>query len=189
MTNLLYKYSKRKSGWRVKFLLGKDGKNPIKGKLMIVNGYGAEYLIQVEKGTPKGKVDHFLEDLTTKFLKDVEERDLLFVSRESLMFMVFAKVIRSQSQQFVSYLTHDKKHDLQMFNNHVDKMVRSLESNYSSMLGKDQIEQFSEDMEDLVFDTFLKFKECTDTGKIDEFRNYMKSFNTETPVLKMKVEE
>ena len=116
MTNLLYKYSQRKRGWRVRFLLGPDGKKPIQGKLMIVNGHGAEYLIQVEDGTPEDKVDHYLEDLTTKFLKDVEERDLLFVSRESLMFMVFAQVIRSQSQQFVGYLTHEKKKQIKIFN-------------------------------------------------------------------------
>ncbi len=185
MTNLLYKYSKRTRGWRVKFLMGKDDK-PIEGKVMIINGMGAEYLIEVEKDTPEDMVGHHLEDLVTKFLKDVEEKDIMYVSRETLMFMVFAQVIRAQSQCFVSYLTKDKKHDLQMFNNHVDKMVRSLESNYTELIGGDQIEKFSEVMGDVVFDVFLKFKEMAEVGKLDEFRNYVTAFNTEPSVVKMK---
>ncbi|MHA2009946.1 MAG: hypothetical protein ACW980_21745 [Promethearchaeota archaeon] len=188
MTNLLYKYSKRKHGWRVRFLLGEDGKNPITNKLMIINGMGAEYLIEVPEGTPEDKVGHYLEDLTTKFLKDVEERDMLHIARESLMFAVFAKAIRSQSQQFVGLLTKDKKHDLQMFNNHVDKMTRSLEVNFGNLIGKEQTDKFLEDMEDVVFNVFLKFKDVIDTGRLEEFEKYVQTFDKETKVSEMKVE-
>lgn len=189
MTNLLYKYSRRKHGWRVRFLMTEDGKNPIKDRVMVINGYGAEYMVEVQPGTPEDKIPHHLEDLTTKLLKDLEERDLLHVSRESLMFAVFAKVIRSQSQQFVGLLVQEKKRDLQMFNNHVDKMVRSLEGNYKTLLGEEQVEQFLGDLEDVVFDVFLKFKEVIDTGRLEDFQNYVKAFDEESKVAQMEVVE
>ena len=175
MTNLLHKYSKRKTGWRVKFLFDDSGK-PINDKVMVINGLGNEYLIATEDGTPDDKVGHFLEDLVTKFLKDVEEKDLIFVSKETLMFMVFAKVIRTQSQLFIGYLTKDKKHDLQLFNNHVDKMVKSLESNYMNMLGKEQVELFSKEMEGVVIDLFSVFKDSLDNGSILGLMNHVKEY-------------
>lgn len=189
MTNLLYKYSQRKHGWRVAFLLGEDGKKPIRGKLMVINDRGAEFLIEVPKGTSKQKKDQVLEEMTAKFIIDNEESDMMFMTRESLMFAVFARVIRTQSAHFVGYLRQEKKQDLQIFNDRVDMMLRTLEINYKDMLGKEQTELFLTEMEELVMEVFSIFKGAVDTGKLEEIRNHIKSFNTEKVVTKMEVEK
>lgn len=186
MTNLLHKYAKRKHGWRVKFLFDDDD-NLIPDKVMVINGIGGEYLIGVEEGTPEDLVPHHLEDLVTKFLRDVEEKDMIYVAKESLMFTVIAKALRTQSQLFAPLLVRDKKHNLQMFNNHADKMVKSLRENFHTLIGEEQTEKFIEDMEQVVFNVFMKFKEVGENGRLADFQTYVMAFDSETKVAQMGV--
>lgn len=189
MTNLLRTYSKRKSGWRVKFLMEKGTTNVLQDRVMIINGMGAEYLIEAGTDNPD-KIGHYLEDRATKAIKQLEEKDLIFTSQEALLFAVFARAIRSQSQCFVNMLVREKKHDLQMFNNHVDKMVRSLEINYEKLLGKEQAQLFLDEQEDVVYDMFSGYKTAILNGELRQFVDYIKAFNNPAAMgkeIKMKV--
>jgi hypothetical protein len=188
MTNLLHKYSNRKHGWRVKFLFDKK-EQLIEDKVMVINGIGGEYMIGVEEGTPEDLIPHHLEDMVTKFLKDVEEKDMIYLAKESLMFTVLSKALRTQSQLFAPLLVRDKKHNLQMFNNHADKMVKSLKENFHSLIGEEQTEKFIEDMEQVVFNVFMKFKEVGETGRLADFQTYVMAFDSETKVAQMQVVE
>lgn len=175
MTNLLRSYANRKSGWRVAFL-SHEG-NIVEDRVMVVNGYGSEYLIEADSGIKEEeKRLHNLELKVTKTLQEMEEKDMIYMLQESLMFAVFARAIRSQSQSFVNLLVREKKHDLQMFNNHVEKMVRSLEINYKKLLGEDQIDLFLDEQEDIVFQVFGKFKSAIAAGQLEEFIDYVNSF-------------
>jgi len=187
MTNLLRSYSSRKTGWRVKFLIKEGSKEIIEDRVMIINSQGAEYLIEPDTTDPE-KILHSLEARVTKTLKDLEERDMMYMLRESLIFAVFARAIRSQSQCFVNLLVRDKKHDLQMFNNHVDKMIRSLEINYELLLGKEQADMFLDEHEDVVMDVFSKFKVAIDEGKLKEFVDHVKGFGDKPMAKEVKME-
>lgn len=187
MTNLLRSYSNRKQGWRVKFLIEKGTNNVIQDRVMIINGHGAEYLIEPETDDPD-KLLPLLEARVTKTIRELEERDILYITQQQLIFAVFARAIRSQSQCFVNLLAREKKHDLQMFNNHVDKMVRSLEIDFEKLIGKEQSELFMDEQEDVVLDVFSQFKAASETGRLKEFVEYVKDFGKEPAGKEIKLE-
>jgi hypothetical protein len=190
MTNLLRKYSKRKHGWRVVFMWDKD-KKIVEDTVLVSNGRGVEYAIAVDEDVDEETKLHWLENRVTKTIKELEEKDMIYVARESLMFGVFAKVIQSQTQCFVDFLTKDKKYDFNMYVSHTDKMARMLKE-YYAVFGKENVDAISESLEDITFDVFSNFKKAVEDGRLEEFSAYVKGFYAptekakEAPVKKMK---
>ena len=178
MTNLLRKYASRKAGWKVRFMITEDGK-VVEDKVIITNGRGADYIIVPDENLEGDVLLHDLERKATAKIKEMEEKDLMYVSRETLMFAVLARAIRSQSQCFIGLLTHDKKYDLNLYVNHTDKMTKSLDENYKGILTPEVYNRFTDDMEDVVFDIFNGLKDSFSKGDILAFRDHVKNFRSE----------
>ena len=178
MTNLLSKYSKRKEGWRVKFLFLED-KSVVQDSLMVINTVGQEYLVSVEEGTPKDKIPYHLEDQTRKLINDLENRDKQFVTRESLMYAIIAEALRAQTQYFVGYLKHDEKRKLNEFNRIVERMAKNLSKPYERVVGKDMLEELKGDVAEALYNIYDVFREAIDDGKTEAFLEHVKSFKKE----------
>lgn len=168
MTDLLRKYSKRKHGWKVEFILDED-KKILEGGVFVVKDK-AKFIIK----NPEPKE---LEKQVTAFIKNREEKDMETFAREKLLFAGFVKTLRSQSQYFVGFLTNEAKHKLTLFNNHSDKMVKSLGNDYEVILGKEKYDQLMDSFEDMNFTVFTKLRDAILEGKAEKFMEYVNNFD------------
>jgi hypothetical protein len=178
MTNLLSKYSKRKEGWKVRFLFLKD-KSVVQNSVMVINNMGQEYLVEVDEGTPEEKVPHHLEHKVTQLIKDLESRDMQYVTRESLMYAIIAEALRAQTQYFVGYLKHEEKRRLNDFNKRVEQMTKNLSKPYERLVGKDMLEELKGDVAESLYTMYDIFRYTIDEGNTAEFMAHIKSFNVE----------
>jgi ssRNA-specific RNase YbeY (16S rRNA maturation enzyme) len=175
MTNLLHKYSKRKDGWRVKFLFTKDDK-VIQNSVYVINNTSAEYLVTVDEGTPEDKVPHHLENKVVKLINKLENRDRELVTRESLMFGILAKTLRAQSQFFVGFVSKEEKQKLNDFNRRCDRMANTLTKPYQKLIGKEQLEALEGDMGEAIYRVYDAFRYSIETGKQNDFMKMIESY-------------
>lgn len=183
MTNLLHKYSKRKEGWRVKFLFTKD-KKVIQDTVMVINGMGNEYMVQVDEGTPEKLIPHHLENKVVKLVKELEANDINFVTRESLMYAIMVEALRAQTQYFVGYLKKEEKQKLNDFNRKADNMAKVLSMPYKRLVGEDMLETIKGDIAEAVYGMYDMLRQSSDAGMAEDFIQHVKSFSidNEEPV-------
>ena len=160
-------------------------KKIVESSVLVTNGRGAEYMVAVEEDVDEETKLRWLEQRVTKVIKELEEKDMVYVCREALMFGVFTSVTRSQAECFIDFLTKDKKYDLNMFLSHADKMTKTL-AEYNTIFGEEQVKQITEALTSVVHDMFTAFKTASEDGRLPQLAEHIKQFYEPTKTVAKK---
>ena len=171
-SKLLHKLSRRKEGWKPEMLIDDTGK-PFLNRCMVGNGRISK-LVEVTTDD-EDMVDHLLEAEVIKTIKNLEEKDEIFIKKQTLIFSVIAQASTSQAQQFVGLIHRDGKMELNRYINQSENLIKRLQKEYIETYGKN-MEIIIDNLEDATHRVFQNFSYAIEKGKVQEFINHIIEF-------------
>lgn len=172
-SKLLNKLATRKTGWRPEAIFDTETKVMVLDACMVTNGH---VHILVKAGTDiEGLFDRMLEQNVIRVIKECEEKDNLFIQKQTIIFSALASASVGQAQCFVGMIDRAGKMELNRYINSNEHIIKTIQSEAIKVVGP-QMKELLEGIEDSSFVLFQSFCTAMEIGKAPEFLEHVKSF-------------